>query len=81
MHAMLPRLNRHQFPALGHHRFGRALISRGQFEDYMDLLKSAHRDANVDDMMCRDLIDWRGYAGHGCGCTAGQGSSCGVALA
>lgn len=45
------------------HRFGSTLISRGQFEEYMELLKSAHREANMDSVMCRDLIsiDWQGY--------------------
>lgn len=104
------------------HRFGSTLISRRQFDDYMELLKSAHSDANLDQVMCRDLIsvDWRGYVydcdfnqmldlplgghdqprrhitdlnaealagepisvcGHCYGCSAGQGSSCGGALA
>jgi radical SAM/Cys-rich protein len=103
-------------------RFGSTLISKGQFNDYMQLLRSAHSDANLDGVMCRSLvsIDWRGYlydcdfnqmlglplavAGrarphlkdvlgkdlsgnpivvrdHCYGCTAGQGSSCGGALA
>jgi len=45
------------------HRFGSTLISRGQFDDYMDLLKSSHQDANLESVMCRDLIsvDWQGY--------------------
>ncbi len=103
-------------------RFGSTLISRGQFESYMSLLRSAHQDANLESVMCRNLIsvDWEGYLydcdfnqmlglpvrlngsprshvselmgtsleGHGIlvadhcyGCTAGQGSSCGGALA
>lgn len=104
-------------------RFGSQLISNGQFEDYMRLLKSAHRGENLSRVMCRDLIsiDWRGVvydcdfnqmlelpllngtdahparldaidlkglagrairvADHCYGCTAGQGSSCGGALA
>jgi len=103
-------------------RFGSTLISRGQFNDYMKLLRSAHSDANLDSVMCRSLVsvDWQGYlydcdfnqmlglplavagrarphmrdvlgkdlAGnpivvrdHCYGCTAGQGSSCGGALA
>jgi radical SAM/Cys-rich protein len=103
-------------------RFGSTLISKGQFNDYMKLLRSAHSDANLEGVMCRSLIsiDWRGYlydcdfnqmlglplavAGrarahlkdvlgkdlsgnpivvrdHCYGCTAGQGSSCGGALA
>jgi radical SAM/Cys-rich protein len=106
-------------------RFGSTLVTRGQFNMYMDLLRGAHRDANLEGVMCRDLIsvDWQGYvydcdfnqmlglplrvAGrsapgrvhlseligrsldgnaivvrdHCYGCTAGQGSSCGGALA
>jgi radical SAM/Cys-rich protein len=103
-------------------RFGSTLISKGQFNGYMKLLRSAHSDANLDSVMCRSLvsIDWQGYlydcdfnqmlglplavAGrarphlrdvlgkdlsgnpvvvrdHCYGCTAGQGSSCGGALA
>ncbi len=44
-------------------RFGSTLISKGQFEDYMTLLHEAHQDANLESVMCRDLIsiDWQGY--------------------
>ncbi len=44
-------------------RFGSTLISKGQFASYMELLKSAHQDANLDTVMCRSLIsvDWQGY--------------------
>ncbi|MDH3450955.1 MAG: DUF3641 domain-containing protein, partial [Gammaproteobacteria bacterium] len=44
-------------------RFGSTLISRGQFDGYMNLLKSAHQPANVSAVMCRSLlsIDYRGY--------------------
>ncbi|MGZ5113719.1 MAG: arsenosugar biosynthesis radical SAM (seleno)protein ArsS [Usitatibacter sp.] len=103
-------------------RFGSTLVSKGQFNDYMKLLRDAHRDENLDGVMCRSLVSiaWRGYlydcdfnqmlglplavAGrarphvrdvlgrdlegnpvvvrdHCYGCTAGQGSSCGGALA
>ncbi|HET9580983.1 MAG TPA: arsenosugar biosynthesis radical SAM (seleno)protein ArsS [Usitatibacter sp.] len=103
-------------------RFGSTLISKGQFNAYMQLLRSAHHDENLQRVMCRSLVsvDWRGYlydcdfnqmlglplvvAGrarphltdvlgqdlegnpivvrdHCYGCTAGQGSSCGGALA
>jgi radical SAM/Cys-rich protein len=103
-------------------RFGSMLVSKGTFRGYMDLLKGAHRDANLDAVMCRDhvSVDWQGWlydcdfnqmlglplraagrprthvrdlaaaslAGlpivvrdHCYGCTAGQGSSCGGALA
>ncbi len=103
-------------------RFGSTLVSKGQFDGYLRLLKDNHRDANLDGVMCRSLvsIDWRGHvhdcdfnqmlglplslpgrpvakladligrdldglpiavADHCFGCTAGQGSSCGGALA
>ncbi|HTS86199.1 MAG TPA: arsenosugar biosynthesis radical SAM (seleno)protein ArsS [Usitatibacter sp.] len=103
-------------------RFGSTLVTRGQFGDYMKLLRGAHSDANLEAVMCRTLVsvDWQGYlydcdfnqmlglplrvAGkarvhvrdavsrdldgnpiavrdHCYGCTAGQGSSCGGALA
>ena len=44
-------------------RFGSQLISKGQFRPYMALLKSAHRDENLEAVMCRNLIsvDWQGY--------------------
>jgi radical SAM/Cys-rich protein len=103
-------------------RFGSTLISRGQFRDYMDLLKTSYNPATLDEVMCRHTlsVDWQGrvydcdfnqmlglplrlpgqdaptlaellernLAGnpvvvrdHCYGCTAGQGSSCGGALA
>ena len=103
-------------------RFGSMLVSKGQFDGYMQLLREAHRDENLEQVMCRSLVsvDWQGYlydcdfnqqlglpirgagesrvhiselgrgsldgravrvADHCFGCTAGQGSSCGGALA
>jgi radical SAM/Cys-rich protein len=103
-------------------RFGSMLISTGQFEHYMNLLKNSYQSSNLDNVMCRTLlsVDWRGFvydcdfnqmlglplayrgrpqthlrdligrdlsgnaivvADHCYGCTAGQGSSCGGALA
>jgi radical SAM/Cys-rich protein len=107
-------------------RFGSTLVSNGQFNDYMTLLHRAHRDENLESVMCRTLlsVDWRGHVydcdfnqmldlplalesdkrgkkrvqlseligrdlsgnpiavrDHCYGCTAGQGSSCGGALA
>ncbi len=106
-------------------RFGSTLVSKGQFASYMGLLRSAHREQNLAQVMCRSLVsvDWLGYlydcdfnqqlglpiqstqgaasarthlrdisaeqlqgqairiADHCFGCTAGQGSSCGGALA
>jgi hypothetical protein len=98
------------------------LVSKGQFNDYMALLRAAHRDENLEGIMCRTLlsVDHLGHvydcdfnqmlglpmavagrprtkladligrdlagnpiavADHCYGCTAGQGSSCGGALA
>lgn len=44
-------------------RFGSMLVSKGQFEHYMDLLKNAYRAENLESVMCRTLlsVDWRGY--------------------
>ncbi|GAB6194910.1 arsenosugar biosynthesis radical SAM (seleno)protein ArsS [Lysobacter xanthus] len=101
-------------------RFGSWLVSKGQFHAYMGTLRAAHRDGNLEGVMCRstlsvgydgalydcdfnqmlglpithagrtmhvtDLLHARlpdgiRVAGHCYGCTAGQGSSCGGALA
>jgi len=103
-------------------RFGSTLISKNQFEPYMQLLRASYREENLDAVMCRSLIsvDWQGWVydcdfnqmlgvpltlhnrprvrlsdlldvdlegspiavlDHCYGCTAGQGSSCGGALA
>ena len=44
-------------------RFGSMLISKGKFKVYMDLLKKAYRETNLESVMCRSLIsiDWQGY--------------------
>jgi len=44
-------------------RFGSTLISRGQFAEYMQLLRDAYRDENLDGVMCRSMIsvDWQGF--------------------
>ena len=44
-------------------RFGSMLVSQGRFAEYLDLLKNAYQEDNLDRVMCRDLIsvDWRGY--------------------
>jgi radical SAM/Cys-rich protein len=44
-------------------RFGSTLVSRGEFDGYIQLLREAHRDENLAAVMCRTLIsvDWRGY--------------------
>lgn len=103
-------------------RFGSTLVSRGQFGSYMRTLREAHREENLEAVMCRSLlsVDWQGWVydcdfnqmlglplrlperarvkiadlvgrdlagnpiavmNHCYGCTAGQGSSCGGALA
>lgn len=44
-------------------RFGSTLISKGQFHEYMALLRGAHQHANLASVMCRSVIsvDWQGY--------------------
>lgn len=44
-------------------RFGSMLASKGQFDAYLDTLKQAHQDDNLDGVMCRSLIslDWQGH--------------------
>ena len=44
-------------------RFGSTLISKGEFGDYMELLRGAYQEVNLKNVMCRSLIsvDWRGY--------------------
>ncbi len=44
-------------------RFGSMLVSKGQFDGYMALLRGAHRAENLPTVMCRTLlsVDWRGY--------------------
>jgi radical SAM/Cys-rich protein len=43
-------------------RFGSTLISKGQFNDYLQLLKDNYQSANLGGVMCRSLVsvDWRG---------------------
>ncbi|RPH65283.1 MAG: DUF3641 domain-containing protein, partial [Burkholderiales bacterium] len=43
-------------------RFGSSLVSKGAFDDYLRLLRSAHRVENLDTVMCRSLlsVDWQG---------------------
>jgi radical SAM/Cys-rich protein len=44
-------------------RFGSTLVSRGEFNAYLALLRNAHREENLAGVMCRTLIsvDWQGY--------------------
>jgi len=43
-------------------RFGSQLLSKGVLDDYLSLLKSAHRVENLETVMCRNLlsVDWQG---------------------
>ena len=44
-------------------RFGSTLISKGQFNDYILLLKGSYSGDNATRVMCRNLVsvDWQGY--------------------
>jgi len=44
-------------------RFGSTLVSKGRFADYMRLLEDNFCAANLDQVMCRDLVsvDWQGF--------------------
>ncbi len=44
-------------------RFGSWLVSKGEFENYMQQLKDNYKSDNVEGVMCRSLlsVDWQGY--------------------
>jgi len=44
-------------------RFGSTLVSKGQFNAYMQLLRDSYRPENLEPLMCRSLVsvDWQGY--------------------
>ncbi|MET0070829.1 MAG: arsenosugar biosynthesis radical SAM (seleno)protein ArsS [Candidatus Thiodiazotropha sp.] len=44
-------------------RFGSYLHSKGEFDNYLRLLREAYQPCNLDNVMCRTLlsVDWRGY--------------------
>jgi radical SAM/Cys-rich protein len=44
-------------------RFGAILLSQHQFDAYLNKLLHAHREENLDGVMCRSLlsVDYRGY--------------------
>lgn len=44
-------------------RFGSMLLSKGEFDGYIDLLRKSHSDSNLSTVMCRNQIsvDWQGY--------------------
>jgi radical SAM/Cys-rich protein len=45
------------------HRFGAILLSKGEFDSYLDTLTQAYRETNLEGLMCRSLVsvDYRGY--------------------
>ncbi|MEO7953203.1 MAG: arsenosugar biosynthesis radical SAM (seleno)protein ArsS [Polaromonas sp.] len=44
-------------------RFGSTLVSKGTFDDYMDLLKNSFQSHNLAGLMCRSTVsvDWQGW--------------------
>ena len=44
-------------------RFGSTLVSHGEFDNYMQLLKQNSSEENLQSVMCKSLIsiDWQGY--------------------
>ncbi len=44
-------------------RFGAVLLAKGQYDNYMTLLKSNYSEANLETVMCKSLIsvDYQGY--------------------
>lgn len=44
-------------------RFGSVLISHGEFDCYMQLLRDNYQPSNLDSLMCRNTlsIDWQGF--------------------
>jgi radical SAM/Cys-rich protein len=44
-------------------RFGSTLLSKGGFDDYMELLKANYSADNLDQVMCRSMVsvDWQGH--------------------
>ena len=44
-------------------RFGSTLVSKGEFQPYMALLKNAYKPENLATVMCTSLasVDWQGY--------------------
>lgn len=44
-------------------RFGSVLISKGEFDNYMQLLQDNFQQQNLDQVMCKNTlsIDWQGY--------------------
>ena len=44
-------------------RFGSTLVSKGQFDDYMQLLQGSFHPNNLASVMCRNMVsvDWQGW--------------------
>jgi len=44
-------------------RFGAVLLARGEYGDYMNLLRDNFSEANLATLMCKNLlsVDWQGY--------------------
>jgi radical SAM/Cys-rich protein len=44
-------------------RFAKTLIRKGEYNSYMQALRLAHQDANLEQVMCRSLVsvDWQGF--------------------
>lgn len=44
-------------------RFGAVLLAKGEFHQYMALLRDNHNDGNLDNVMCRSMVsvDYRGH--------------------
>mgnify|MGYP000120105637 CR=1 FL=1 len=44
-------------------RFGSVLVSKGEFDNYMELLKSSFSSENLKSVMCRTImsVDWEGF--------------------
>lgn len=44
-------------------RFGSSLVSKGQFNSYMKLLRKNYQEQNLASVMCRNTlsVDWQGY--------------------
>ena len=44
-------------------RFGSTLVSKGSFDNYMDLLKNSYQPQNLAGLMCRNTVsvDWQGW--------------------
>ncbi|MBE9563772.1 MAG: arsenosugar biosynthesis radical SAM protein ArsS [Proteobacteria bacterium] len=62
-------------------RFGSTLLSKGQFDEYMQLLKTSYSRDNLAGVMCRTTlsVDWQGYV-YDCDFNQMLGLSAGLAV-